>query len=117
MKIIIALLMLCVTTTAFAASTGFAEKDLNGHILQGGAPNSALTQALTVVSTTVDMSGSIWWSLYTPNDCKFRITPTSAKDAFPQDTAVGGGRTGFLVNRLSPFVNFSGCTNAVLQRQ
>lgn len=116
MKIIVALLMLLVAPVAFAASTGFAEKDLNGNVLQGGAPNSALTQALTVASTTVDMSGSIWWSLYTPSDCKFRITPTSAKGAFPQDTAVTG-RTEFMVNRLSPFVNFSGCANAVLQRQ
>ena len=116
MKTLAVLLMLIAPVAAFAAEKGFLEVDLNNRPMQGGAPNSELTQALTIASTTVNMTGSIWWSLYTSTDCKFRVLPTAANGEYPQDTAVADVRTSFLVNKVSPFTNFSGCTG-VLQRQ
>lgn len=117
MKTLAVLLMLLIPAAAFAANPGFMERDHDNLVMQGGAPNSSMTQALTIASTTVNMAGTIWWSLYVGSDCKFRVLPTSANGSYPQDTAVGGGRTAFLVNKVSPFINFSGCTGGVLQRQ
>jgi hypothetical protein len=117
MKTLVMLLLLLVSSVTFAAEPGFLEVDLNNRQLQGGAPNSSLTQLLTVASTTVNMTGTIWWSMYTATACKFRILPTTANGNYPQDTAISDARTSFLVNKVSPFINFSGCTGAVLQRQ
>lgn len=113
----LAILLVIVPATVFAAGTGMLEKDLNGYAIQGGAPNGELSQTLTVASTTVDGTGSIWWALYAPVDCKVRIMPTTAKSTYPQFTAVGGVLTSRLVNRTTAFINFSGCAGGELQRQ
>jgi len=117
MKKFILLLALVAATPALAAETGFLERDHNGAVLQGGAPNGLLSQTLTVYSTTVDGTGSIWWALYPQADCKVRLMPTSAKGSYPQFTAPGTTTTSRLVNKVTPFINFSGCTGGELQRQ
>ena len=117
MKKFILLLALVVATPALAAETGFLERDHNGSVLQGGAPNGLLSQTLTVYSTTIDGAGSIWWSLYPPTACKVRLMPTSAKGSYPQFTAPVGVTISRFVNKATPFINLSGCTDGELQRQ
>ena len=117
MKKFILLLALVAATSVGAAETGFLERDHNGSVLQGGAPNGLLSQTLTVYSTTVDARGSIWWALYPPTACKVRLMPTSAKGAYPQFTAPVGVTISRYVNKATPFINLSGCTDGELQRQ
>lgn len=109
------LLLLLIPNLAFAAPAGMMENDSNGRPVQGGAPNGLLSQTLTVASTTVEMD--LWWGMYTSVDCKVRLMPTTDKGGYPQFTAVGGTFTSRLVNRITPFINFSGCTGGELQRQ
>lgn len=108
-------LLLFIPSLAFAAHPGMMENDSNGRPMQGAAPNGLLSQTLTVNSTTIEMN--LWWGMYTPVDCKVRIMPTTAKGSYPQFTALSGTFTSRLVNRLTPFINFSGCTGGELQRQ
>ena len=117
MKKLILLLVLIAATPVVAAETGYLERDYSGTVLQGGAPNGLLSQTLTINSTTIDGTDSIWWSLYPPTDCKVRIMPTSAKGSYTQFTAPVGVSLSRFVNKATPFINFSGCTSGELQRQ
>lgn len=111
-KLIIALLLL--PTLAFAT---LLQKDSNGYVMQGAAPDGTLSQTLTVNSVTIDMSSNLWWGLYAPTACKVRLMPTTAKASYPTFTAPINTLTQRYINKLTPFVNFSGCTNGELQRQ
>ena len=108
------LVILLTASTVFA--NGLMEKDRNGNIVQGFAPNGTLSQTLTVNSVFVDMSDSLYWNLYAITACKLRITPTAAKASYPTFTAAVNTNVGRFVNRNTPFVNFTGCTNGELQR-
>lgn len=114
MKKLITLFLILIATTAFA--NGLLEKDRNGYMVQAFAPDGTLSQTLTVNSIFVDMSDSVYWNLYAPTACKIRITPTAAKGAYPVFTAAANLNTGKAVNRKTPFVNFTGCTDGELQR-
>lgn len=116
MKKLITLALLLMATTALAG--GKLEKDLNGNLIQGFAPDGNYSQTLTVASVTYDMTSDMMWSLYAPSTgCKIRITPTSAKGSFPQHTIPDAMHIVRVVNRNTPFINYSGCTNGELQRQ
>ena len=114
---ITAVMILATATTIFAA--GIMERDLNRNIIQGAAPDGNLSQLLTVNATTIDMTSTLWWDLYPPSTgCKYRLMPlsTSTKSLYPQFTVPDGTKTGYVINRNTAFVNFSGCTSAELQR-
>jgi len=117
MKSLFLLLVLAAATSAGAAETGYLERDYSGTVLQGGAPNGLLSQTLTINSTTIDGTNSIWWSLYSPAACKVRLMPTSVTGSYPQFTAPVGVSLSRFVNKVTPFINFSGCTSGELQRQ
>lgn len=116
-RLILGIILCLIPLAAFGARVGGLQQDVTTNVVQGPAPNGTLSQILTVASTTVDATGSIWWGLYAPADCKYRLMPTSAKASYPQHTAPGGSLTGRVVNSATPFVNFSGCTGGELQRQ
>jgi len=110
------LAILLIASTAFAG--GALEKDASNQLaIQGFAPNGLLSQVLTVNSTTIDMSNSLYWSLYSTTACKYRMMPTSAKGAYPQFTVPASERIGFVINRNTAFTNFSGCPSGELSRQ
>ena len=118
-RIIFALLLLSLCVNCFAASVGTIETDNNGVYVQGGSPNGTLSQILTVNSVVISNATTpwLWWKIYTPNACKYRIMTTSAKGSYPQFTLLAGERLSSNVNKLTPYVNFSGCTNAELSGQ
>lgn len=87
---------------------------LGGYIpMQAYAPNGKKAQNLTAASTTINHSANTAWSLYTPNDCKYRNMSTATKMGL-QRTWLGGDRTVQVVNPSTKYVNYSGCTNGEL---
>lgn len=114
MKKLIILAVLLVASQVFAE--GLLQQTENMKDIQGAAPNGYLSQVLTVNSTTIDMSSNLWWGMYAPTACKFRLLPTTAKAAYPAFTMPATTLTGFLVNKNTKFVNFSGCTSGELYR-
>lgn len=112
---IAAVLVMAVT----AMAGGFLELDAsNQRDIQGFAPNGSLGQTLTVNSVTVDMTGSLAYGLYAPSTgCKVRSMATSAKGTNLQRTVLDSQWTVRVVNRATPFVNFSGCTSGELAIQ
>lgn len=110
--------VLClIPLAAWAASTGLLEKDLNFNVIQADAPNGMLSQQLTVNTATVDLTNSLWWELYSPTACKYRIMDTSDKTGHPQFSTATAERIQHHVNKATPFLNLSGCTNGELLRQ
>lgn len=106
-----------VATTVLAAEMGRLEQSIDKVTVQGAAPNGLLSQLLTVASTTIDLTGSLWWNLDSPTACKYRLMPTTAKSTYPQFTVHADTPIGWVVNKLTPFINFSGCTSGGLSRQ
>lgn len=102
------LLMLMIPCLSFGA--GMIERDSNGHVIQGFAPNGLESAVLTVNSTTYDMSNTIAFSVYSPVDCRIRFMATSAKTGSVSEPVISGAWDVFVVNRNTPFVNLSGCT-------
>lgn len=112
------LVVLCscfVSSVAMAA--GALPTDRNGVAVQLFSPNGAQSQLLTVVNTTINMSADTAWELYAPTACKVRFLPTTARGTNPTMTVLVGTTVTKGVNRLTPFINFSGCTNGELRRQ
>jgi len=114
MKTFLAIILTLIASTAVA---GLLMKDSNGNLIQGAAPNGAKITLLTVASTTVDMTDDVWWNLYAGTACKYRIMDTTDRTGHLQQTAPVNVSTSRIVNKNSPFINFSGCTNGELQRQ
>lgn len=112
MILIGALLLTLAPLSAGAAGLGYMERDGSLAEVQGPAPHASVSQILTVNSTTIDMTGRLWWELYPPvSGCKYRIMPTAVKGSYPQFTAPAGAATGYNVNRSGGgFLNYSGCT-------
>lgn len=103
------------------AASAFAQlpelpRDLTGQKLQGFAPDGRKTVSLTVVSTPVDNTSDVKWSVYTPTACKFRLQSTATK-AGPTLTLAANATTEKTKNSSTPFTNFTGCTNGELTRQ
>jgi hypothetical protein len=115
--LLLAIGILCVGTLAIAADKGKAETDGRGVTIQGAAPNGLLSEILTVASKTI--SKVLYWEVYNPatDGCKWRTMPTAAKGAYPQFTIPVATAKGYIVNKATPFVNFSGCTNGQLLQQ
>ena len=81
--------------------------------IQMFAPNGTTTTALTVYSTTVDLSNYIMFSLESGSGttCYVRYMPTSAKGSYARTLLRTAGT--FYIrakNAATPFANFSGCT-------
>ena len=115
MKRLIVLALVLVATSAFAVS----EPEKRGGIpIQGFAPNASYQQILTVASTTIDISDNLWWGIYAPTACKYRLMPTSAKGTYPQFTVPATSPMGMVIHRASTsFLNLSGCTSGEFSRQ
>lgn len=117
MKRIIVAAIIFATFTTVAWGSGLLPKDLNGNIIQGGAPNPFLVQILTVNSTTIDVSNNVWWTLYAPTACKYRIMDTTDVTGHPLLTAPALERTSELIHVNTKFVRYTGCTLGELRRQ
>jgi hypothetical protein len=116
LRSIVTVAVLCLAVSSYSATPPL-ETDGNRNGVQGAAPNGLLSQILTVGSTTFDLSDNIWWGIYSPVACKYRLMPTSAKAAYPQFTILAGERLGVVRHKFTKFVNYSGCTGAELSRQ
>jgi len=81
------------------------------------APNGNKTQSLTVNSTTINMTTDTAYSILATTGCKARLMPTSAKGTIKQFTPTVGVWNTADRNKLTPFLNLSGCTNGELRRQ
>lgn len=112
-KLIIALIFI----PSLALAGGAFQTDDNSRPIQGAAPNGLLSQILTIASTPINLVGKMWWSITSPTACKYRLTPTTAKGAYPQFTVYADTPTGWVVNSNTPFLNLSGCTNGQLSIQ
>lgn len=106
--------MLGFTVTAGAYGL---QGDGSGNIVQMFAPTGIRTQILTVNSTIIDMSKDVMWEIYSPTACKVKILPTNAKGTYPNLTIPVTTRIQRGVNKSTPFINFTGCTNGELLRQ
>lgn len=83
----------------------------------GLAPNGTKDVTLTRNSSTVNMTNDAAWSVFSNGTaCRYRTMPTSVKsgkrNSIPVNTFVQR-----YVNKLTPYLNFSGCSNGELQRQ
>ena len=122
------ILSICTLLMLVMASAAFGGADLawtsyqNFHAINQApiqyiAPNGTLSQLLTVNSTTINMTGNAIYSVYYPTgtSCQVRsmATSTKANTAVPVPAAY----ITMAVNPSTPFVNFSGCTNAGVQIQ
>ena len=118
MKKLIVLALVLISSTALAA--GFLEVDKTATKIQGYSPDGTLGQALTVNSTTVDMTNAMAFGVYVPSTtttCKIRTTATIAKGANRQATVPDSVWNIRIVNKLTPYANFSGCTSGELTIQ
>ena len=108
MKKLITALLVLTASTAFGA--GFLQYDASQQTkIQGYAPDGAKMTAVTaLVSTTVDMTNWLAFSVYCAVDSKLRLMPTSAKGSYAQHTIPAGVRVINVVNRNTPFINYSG---------
>lgn len=91
-------------------------QDAAGVKIQSHADDGKKEQALTVASTTIDMSNDVSWRVYVPADCKFRTMSTSTKAGLQKTLSTMPGGFGMVVNHRTPFTNFSGCTSGELSR-
>lgn len=118
MKKLIIVALVLVASTSFAA--GFLERDRDTVRIQGFAPDGTLGQALTVNSTTVDMTNALAFGVYVPSTtttCKVRTMLTTAKGSNRQRTVPDSVWNIQLVNKATPYANFSGCTSGELTIQ
>jgi hypothetical protein len=115
--ILLAVAVLMTATSALAAISNPAMPvSRQGYGVQQFAPISTKGAALTVASTTVDMSADLQWEFYGTTACKYRTMPTSTKAGFAM-TLPANAFTSRAVNKAAPFVNFSGCTSGEYTRQ
>ena len=114
MKKLIIMCSVLIASSAFAA--GVLTSDQAGRVIQGAAPSPYLQQVLTVNSTTINVDGTLWWSLYAPAACKYRVLPTSAKGNYPAFTVPATTPVSQVLHNSTLFVNFSGCALAELSR-
>lgn len=112
-KLLIFVLFAAIPIAVYAADSGKLETDGRGTIVQGASPRGDRTVALTGISYTTDGTG-VWWGPYCAADSKGRFMSTSAKGTFKQFTIPSGSRTGFVVNKATPFFNISGCTGDMI---
>lgn len=118
MRIAVFVALMALMVSSVAVAGGFMERDSDKVAVQGFAPDGTLSQLLTVNSVTFDMSKRLAYGVYAPSaGCKVRSMATSAKGANVQRTVIDGQVTVRVVNRASPFVNFSGCTAAEIDIQ
>jgi len=113
MKKIAILIFILLAAVAYAG-TGTLDKV---NSVQQIAPNGKKDRTLTVNSSTVDMRGDAQWAVFSSvSTCKFRTMSTTTKAGLkrsvPQSTWLHRG-----VNAITPYINFSSCTNGQLQRQ
>lgn len=117
MKTIIITVFLLIFTVTAANARGLLQTDANGRPFEGPAPDGSKISLLTVNKVTIDMTNDVWWGLYTPTACKYRVMDSTAVAGHNQQTAPVNALTSRYVNANFPFINFSGCTNGELQRQ
>lgn len=116
MKFILIGLCLLLASNVFAAN-GDPGTFNQGQIVQGFAPNGLSSTVLTVASVTYDMKAYAAFSVYAPADGFIRfMTSTSKVGSIQEPVEVGHWNT-FVVNKATPFVNFSGMTSGFLRRQ
>lgn len=115
MKIIALILALFIATPALAG--GLLAKDSNGHPVQGFVPDDSKTIMLGVAKQTVDMTNDLYWSLYSPTACKYRMMDSATVTGHSLQTAAADANTSRGRHPNFPFINFTGCTNGELQRQ
>lgn len=113
-KVLLIILVLSVAAFAFA-DKGEMIKDGERTKVNGFAPNGKKEVLLTVNSQTVNMSDDIEWNVRATADCKFRTMSTVTKVGNAK-TITSGTWGGRLVNPLTPYTNFSGCTAGTLER-
>lgn len=109
------ILTACVPLGAKAAA--LLENDSNGRPVQAFVPDDSKSIMLTVVKQTVDMTNDLYWQLYSPTACKYRMMDTATVTGHNQYTSPADANTSRGRHRNFPFINFSGCTNGELQRQ
>ena len=80
--------------------------------IQGHAPNGKKDLTLVPASQTVDMTNDISWAAYTTTDCFYRNMSTATK-AGKLKTIPSYGWHQRVVNKITPFTNFSGCTGSL----
>jgi len=115
MKTILTMLvLLAIAAQTFAA--GILTKDANNVPIQGFAPNGLQSALLTVAGSTVDLSKSAAFAVYSPIDCKIRFMATSSKAGSISEPVISGAWETYVVNKATPFVNISGCTGGNLRR-
>lgn len=111
-KLILAIVL--TATTSFAAPL---QKDSNGYPVQGFTPDDSKSISLTIYKQTVDMTNDLWWSLYSPTACKYRMMDSATVTGHKQYTITADSNTSRGKHSNFPFINFSGCTSGELQRQ
>ena len=116
-KLIILLFCLLLSVCAWAGSTLPRDDSGNGTVIQGPAPDSTLSQFLTVNSTQINMTDRLWWSVKSPVDCKYRLLPTATavRGSYPAFTITAATPLGKVVHRNSRFVTYSGCDRGELE--
>jgi hypothetical protein len=114
-KLIVAIFLLC---SASAFANGVLQMNGNMNVpIQGFAPNGLSSALLTVNNVTYDMTNYLAFSVYSPADCKIRLTATSSRNGSISEPVIGGQWNTIVVNSSTPFASFSGCTSGYLRRQ
>lgn len=89
-------------------------RDGGGQKIQDFAPNGKKSVALTVNSQTINFVSDIRWEVYTPSACSFRLQSSATKVGMKL-TLPANAITKRAVNRVTPYVNYTGCASGELQ--
>lgn len=94
--------------------------DGNGRDMQVFAPDPNKTiKVANNYSAMLDLTSTIAISLYNPSTsgCVVRMLPSNSKGTIPARTVAAGDEYSRGVLKAATFFNYSGCNNAIIERQ
>ena len=115
-NLIIAAFIVALACTSSIAG-GIIARDNNSVPIQAFSPNGLNSALLTVTRVTYDMSSFMYFSVFSPADCKIRLMATSSLTGSIQEPILGAQWNIIVVNPATPFASISGCAGGNLRRQ
>lgn len=117
-KLFVLALVLLVAGAAYGAQLS-RDTGYRGIEIQGAAWDGTKTVVLTAASTIVDLSADIAYAAYTTAaTCYVRLMPmaNSNKAAYIKVPVLSETWDTAVVNKNTPFANYSGCSGGFLKR-
>ena len=118
--IFIVMVLLLATQAAPYLQAASEPRYVGGTLVQGAAPDPSDEFSYTVLSDVrgyFDLSGKIWWEIWSPKDCKGWILSSQSMTGKRSFTIPAYERISYVVNPKSTFFGYSSCTGLEIKSQ